>query len=102
MSQWRELRLRHAQPPMDGLITFDGKVVEIFGFNDVHSIRMPVDLLTEVTVSFKSGLLSQPALTFKGGKGTLGYNRAIEPPEEQQPEIENFVAAVNDAIQEKA
>ncbi|MBN8866204.1 MAG: hypothetical protein J0H98_01500 [Solirubrobacterales bacterium] len=97
-----ELRLEHEQPAMDGLITFDGRVVEAFGFNDVHSVRMPVGLLGEVTVSFKSGLMSQPAITFKGRNGALGYNRAIEPPDQQQPEIENFVAAVNDAIQERA
>ena len=102
MSGPRDLRLEHKQPAMDGLLTFDGEVVEAFGFNDVHSVRMPVRLLEEVTVSFKSGLLAQPAITFTGTKGALGYNRAIEPPDEQQPEIEAFVAAVNKAIQENA
>jgi hypothetical protein len=102
MSEIRELRLEHEQPAMDGLITFDGQVVEAFGFNDVHSVRMPVGLLHEVKVSFKSGLLAQPAITFVGRKGALGYNRAIEPPDLQQPEIESFVAAINAAIQERA
>ena len=98
----RDLRLEHKQPAMDGLLTFDGEVVEAFGFNDVHSVRMPVRLLEEVTVSFKSGLLAQPTITFMGTKGALGYTRAIEPPDEQRPEIETFVAAVNKAIQENA
>jgi hypothetical protein len=102
MSGWRELRLEHDQPAMDGVITFDGQVVESFGFNDVHSVRMPLALLEEVTVSFKSGLLAQPAITFQGRNGALGYNRAIEPPDHQRPEIEAFVAEVNKAIQEKA
>ncbi len=101
MSDWIELRLEHEQPGMNGLLTFDGKVVEAFGFNDVRSVRMPVRLLDEVTVSFKSGMLSQPAITFKGRDGAPGYNRAIEPSVEQQPEIESFVAAVNAAIQER-
>ena len=101
MSVPRDLRLKHEQPAMDGLLTFDGELVEAFGFNDVHSVRMPVRLLEEASVSFKSGILAQPAITFKGTNGALGYNRAIEPPQDQQPEIEDFVAAVNAAIQEK-
>lgn len=102
MSDWRDLRLEHDQPAMDGLLTFDGSVVEIFGFNDVHSVRLPVRLLTEATVSFKGGMLSQPHINFQGEKGVMGYNRAIDPPDLQQPEIESFVAEVNKAIQEKA
>ena len=99
MSDWLELRLEHDQPAMDGLITFDGETVEAFGFNDVHSVRMPVRLLEEVKVSYKSGLLTQPAITFMGRNGGLGYSRAIEPPDEQRPAIDDFVAAVNAAIQ---
>lgn len=102
MSDLLELRLEHEQPALDGLITFDGRVVESFGFNDVRSVRLSVGLLEGVSVSFKSGMLAQPHINFQGGKGTMGYNRAIEPPDEQQPEVENFVAAVNDAIQEQA
>lgn len=102
MSDWTEVRLEHDQPALDGLLTFDGKVVEVFGFNDVHSVRIPVPLISEVTFSFKSGLLSQPVISFKGKRGAMGYNRAIEPPDHQQPEIEAFAAAVNDAVQEQA
>ena len=102
MSEWTELRLEHEQPALNGLITFDGEMVEAFGFNDVRSVRMPLALLEEATVSFKSGLLSQPAITFKGRNGGLGYVQPIEVPDERRPEIEAFVAAVNKAIQEKA
>ncbi|MCB0869466.1 MAG: hypothetical protein KDB52_01415 [Solirubrobacterales bacterium] len=102
MNELLELRLEHDQPGMDGLITFDGETVEVFGFNDIHSVRMPIRLIDEVTVSFKSGLIAQPNITFQGARGGLGYTQAIEPPDAQQPEIDGFAAAVNAAIQERA
>lgn len=102
MSRWLEVRLEHRLTTMDGLLTFDGEIVEVFGFNDVRSVRMPVRLIEEVTVSFKDGLIAQPNITFQGRNGGMGYIQAIEPPPEQQPEIEHFAAAVNKAIQENA
>lgn len=102
MSDWIEVRLEHKQATMDGLLTFDGEVVEIFGFNDVRSVRMPVRLIEEVTVSFKDGFIAQPSVTFQGRRGGMGYVQAIEPPPEMQPELEHFAAAVNKAIQESA
>jgi hypothetical protein len=66
-----ELRLEHKQPALDGLLTFDGQVVEAFGFNDVRSVRMPVRLLEKVTVSFKSGLIAQP--TSRSRAGTVAW-----------------------------
>ncbi len=97
MSEWLELRLEHRQPTMDGVLTFDGRVVEIFGFNDVHSVRLPLALIEGADVSFKAGLLAQPTITFPGRGGGLGYSRAIEPPEEQHAEIEEFCALVSAA-----
>ena len=102
MSEWRELRLEHEQPAMDGLVTFDGDLVEAFGFNDIRSVRMPVSLLEEVTVSFKSGLIAQPNITFQGRNGGLGFVQPIEVPDERRPEIESFAEAVNAQIRKRA
>jgi hypothetical protein len=102
MSDWMELRLEHKQPALDGLLTFDGQVVEAFGFNDVRSVRMPVRLLEKVTVSFKSGLIAQPNITFEGRNGGLGFIQPIEVSDERRPEIEAFADAVNAAIRNGA
>jgi len=102
MSDWIELRLEHKQPALDGLITFDGQTVEVFGFNDVRSVRLPLPLIEEVTISFKNGLIAQPNITFEGRNGGMGYTQAFEVPDERQPEIQSFADAVNAAIRKRA
>ena len=94
MSESIAVRLEHRQPTMDGVLTFDGEVVEIFGFNDVHSVRLPLGLIEGAKVSFDKGLIAQPNITFPGRGGGMGYTQAIEPPDEQRPELENFAARV--------
>lgn len=91
--------LEHDQPAMEGVLTFDGEVVEIFGFNDVHSVRLPVALLEGAEASFDKGIIAQPKVEFPGRRGFLGYTKAIDPPDEVKPEIESFVAAVDAAAQ---
>jgi len=102
MSGWIELRLQHEQPALDGLITFDGQTVEVFGFNDVRSVRLPLPLIEEVKVSFKSGFIAQPNITFEGRNGGMGYVQAFEVPDARRPEIESFVEKVNAAIRTRA
>lgn len=97
MSEWIEVRHEHKVPAMDGLFTFDGKVVEVFGFNDVHSVRLPVALIEGAEVSFDKGLIAQPSITFKGRNGGMGYTKAIDPPDMLKPELESFAAAVSAA-----
>jgi hypothetical protein len=93
--------LEHEQALMEGIFTFDGETVEIFGFNDVHSVRLPVALLEGATANLDKGLLKQPNIVFAGRPGFLGHTRAIDPPDELKPEIERFAAAV-DAAAKKA
>jgi hypothetical protein len=97
MSEWLEVRLESDQPTLDGLLTFDGEVVEVFGFNDVHSVRLPARLIEGASVSFKKGMLSQPSITFPGRNGCMGYNQAIDPSDEIKPALEDFAATVNRA-----
>jgi len=97
MSDWIEVRLEHDQPTLDGLLTFDGEVVEVFGFNDVHSVRLPARLIEGAVLSLKKGLLSQPNITFPGRGGCMGYTQAIDPPDEVKPALEDFASAVSRA-----
>ncbi|HTU15474.1 MAG TPA: hypothetical protein VMF31_09765 [Solirubrobacterales bacterium] len=97
MSEWIEVRHEHKVPAMNGLFTFDGRVVEVFGFNDVHSVRLPVSLIEGAELSFDKGLISQPSITFRGRGGGQGYTKAIDPPDELKPELESFAAAVTAA-----
>lgn len=97
MSEWIEVRLEHDQPSLDGLFTFDGEVVEVFGFNDVRSVRLPARLIEGASVSFKKGMLSQPTITFPGRNGCMGYVQAIDPPDEVKPALDDFVTTVTRA-----
>jgi hypothetical protein len=102
MSEAIEVRLDHERHNLRGILRFDGAVVEIFGFNDVHSVRMHIHHIESAEASFKSGMLASPMVQFKGRGGALGYTQAIEPQPEQQPEIESFCAAVTAAAQKSA
>ncbi len=97
MSDWIEVRLENSQPSLDGLLTFDGEVVEVFGFNDVRSVRLPARLIEGAEVSFDKGLLSQPKVTFPGRNGCMGYTQAIDPSDELKPALEEFASAVTRA-----
>ena len=92
MSDWIEVRLENSQPSLDGLLTFDGEVVEVFGFNDVRSVRLPARLIEGA-----EGLLSQPKVTFPGRNGCMGYTQAIDPSDELKPALEEFASAVTRA-----
>jgi len=102
MSGLLEVRLEHEQHQLRGVLRFDGEVVEIFGFNDVHSRRIHIHDVSSAEASFKSGIIAMPTLKLHGKAGSIGYAQGIEPPPEQQPEIEDFVAAINKAVQETA
>jgi len=97
MSEVIEVTVPHEKVQLTGVLRFDGEVVEIFGFNDVHSVRMHIHQIESADVNFDKGMLAQPRVTFKGKWGTAGYNQAIDPPEELKPELEQFVSAVNQA-----
>lgn len=102
MSDAIEVTIPHDQVQLNGVIRFDGAVVEIFGFNDVHSVRMHIHQIESASVSFDKGLLAQPHIMFKGKWSNLGYNQAIDPPDQVKPELEQFVAKVNAAIERAA
>ena len=99
MSETIEVRLEHEKHQLRGVLRFDGEVVEIFGFNDVNSKRLHIHQIEGAEASFKSGMLAMPTVKFPGRKGGMGFQQGIEPPAEQQPEIEVFCAAVTTAAQ---
>jgi hypothetical protein len=92
-----EVVLRHEQDVRAGMITFDGRVVEFFGFRETDSSRVHARQIAEVELSFKGGMLSTPALTLHGRFGSLGYTQAIDPREEEKPQLEKLAAAIERA-----
>ncbi len=95
MSEVIEVHLPHEQVQMDGVVRFDGSIVEFLGFDEVRSVRIHIRQIESVAVSFKKGMLSQPHIMFRGKWTGGAYNHVIDPPDEARPELENLVAAIN-------
>jgi hypothetical protein len=76
-----------------GVITFDGKVLEILGFADTISHRMPIELIDEVELSDRElNAISNPA---KGD--SYGIQLAIKPSGDETAALEELVAALRSA-----
>ncbi len=80
-----------------GVVTFDGEVLEILGFADTTSHRMPIELIDEVELSDRElNAFSNPA---KGD--SYGIQLAIKPSEGEMAALQELVAAVQSAIDER-
>jgi hypothetical protein len=76
-----------------GVITFDGEVLEILGFADTASHRMPIELIDEVELSDREfNAFSNPE---KGD--SYGIQLAIKPNDEEMAALQELADAVQSA-----
>jgi hypothetical protein len=76
-----------------GVVTFDGEVLEILGFADTISHRMPIELIDEVELSDRElNAFSNPA---KGD--SYGIQLAIKPSDEEMAALQELADAVQSA-----
>ncbi|MDQ2675703.1 MAG: hypothetical protein M3Y34_02755 [Actinomycetota bacterium] len=97
MSRPTVVVLEHEQPAMTGVLTFDGETFERFGFNTIHSARVPVYLMKSVEVSFESGLLKTPYFRIEG-VGGVGVTLGLDPKESDKPALESLAGEIDAAI----
>jgi len=94
-----EVRLAGQAAPMCGVIAFDGRVLELFGFSREAALRMHVSHIESISVSFeKKGLTTMPHLKAVGRDGALGFAQMFEPSDVERAELERLVAAIEAAI----
>jgi hypothetical protein len=85
--------LSHENVAYAGVIAFDGEVLEILGFADTTSHRMPVELIDEVEVSDREfNAFSNPA---KGD--SYGIQLAINATEDEVAALGELADAVRSA-----
>ena len=89
--------LTHENVAYAGVISFDGEVLEILGFADTTSHRMPIELIDEVELSDRMfNAFSNPA---KGD--SYGIQLPIKPSDDEMVALQDLVAAVQSAIDER-
>jgi hypothetical protein len=88
----------HKQPTMSGTFTFDGKVFEAFGFNELHSVRIPIELIESVELSLEKGMVKQPHLEIAARGGCLGLTQGFEADDTEVSQLQDLVEAVRRAI----
>ncbi len=89
--------LTHENVAYAGVIAFDGEVLEILGFADTTSHRMPIELIDEVELSDRMfNAFSNPA---KGD--SYGIQLPIKPSDDEMVALQDLVAAVQSAIDER-
>jgi hypothetical protein len=77
-----------------GVISFDGQVVEVLGFAEVTSQRMPIELIDEVALDGSMfNVFSNPE---KGD--SYGIQLPVEPSDEERAALEELVGAIQGAI----
>jgi hypothetical protein len=92
MSDFRVV-LTHENVAYAGVVAFDGEVLEILGFADTASPRMPVELIDEIEVSDrKFNAFSNPA---KGN--SYGIQLAINASEDEVSALQELADAVRSA-----
>jgi len=85
--------LTHENVAYAGVIAFDGEVLEILGFADTASHRMPIELIDEVEVSDREfNAFSNPA---KGD--SYGIQLAIDASDDEISALEELADAVRSA-----
>jgi hypothetical protein len=80
-----------------GVVSFDGEVFETLGFADTTAYRMPIELIDEMDLRDDYlSVLSNPA---KGD--SYGIQLPIKPSEDELVALQELVAAVQSAIDER-
>jgi hypothetical protein len=96
-----KVELAHENAVYAGLLSFDGEIFEAFGFNERQSTRMPIDLIEEVTLGLKKGMLTDPNLSVHGRGGSLGWSANLHPSEAEVAALQEFVDAMNAALEDR-
>jgi hypothetical protein len=97
MSETIRVSLAHENVGYAGVVTFDGEVLEILGFADTISHRMPIELIDEVELSDREfNAFSNPA---KGD--SYGIQLAIKPSDDDVVQVQSLVDAVQAAIDKR-
>jgi hypothetical protein len=82
--------LTHENVAYAGVIAFDGEVLEVLGFADTASHRMPIELIDEVEVSDREfNAFSNPA---KGD--SYGIQLAIDASDDEASALQELAGAV--------
>jgi hypothetical protein len=82
--------LTHENVAYSGVIAFDGEVLEILGFAETASHRMPIELIDEVEASNREfNAFSNPA---KGN--SYGIQLAIDASDDEVSALQELAAAV--------
>ena len=93
MSQVR-VNLANENVAYAGVVTFDGDVLEILGFADTTSHRMPVELIDEVELSDREfNAFSNPA---KGD--SYGIQLAIKPSDDERVALHELADTIQSSI----
>lgn len=80
-----------------GVVSFDGQVFEALGFSDTTAYRMPIELIDEVELDGNYlNVFSNPA---KGD--SYGIQLPIKPSDEEMTALQDLVAAIQSAIDER-
>jgi hypothetical protein len=85
--------LSHENVAYAGVLSFDGEVVEVLGFADTVSHRMPVELIDEVELDDRQfNVFSNPQ---KGN--SYGIQLPIDPSQEERASLEELAEAIRGA-----
>ena len=80
-----------------GVVQFDGKVVEVFGFGQTeHPLRFHVQMLKEIQVN-EGGRFSDPFVSFKARHMNREGMAILTDEEATSPEVSKLVEAVRAA-----
>ncbi len=91
MSEFMEVRCEQ------GVVTFDGRVVEVFGFGQTeHPLRFHVQMLKEIQVN-EGGRFSDPFVSFKARNMNREGMAIFTEEEAASPEVAKLVDAVRAA-----
>jgi hypothetical protein len=85
-------------PGFRGTFMFDGRVLESFGFGEIQSTRIPIELIESIELKLDRGLMKTPSLRVEAGGGSLGLEQPFEPADAEVPALEALAEAVRGAI----
>jgi len=97
MTERIDVVLNNKEEHLSGVISFDGHVIEIFGFQNKEPERIHIRQVNSVELSFKSGMLSMPMLRILPHLGSWGLTQGFEPDANERMELEKLAAAIEAA-----
>jgi hypothetical protein len=88
-------------PAFRGTFTFDGDVFESFGWGEIRSTRIPLELIESVELSLDKGLLKTPTLRVYASGGCLGLGQPFEASDAELPVLVALVEEMQAAVARK-